>query len=92
MDRTAITVCPVGKVCITGFVNNAVSCPLMYKTESAYSMTAYVLRSLSNYLPNRVIIDVKLSYIRDLQLVDENVYSLDPIDLIMGVNQYGCFF
>jgi hypothetical protein len=51
-------------------------------------MTAYVLQSLSNYLANRVTTDAKLSYIRDLELADENPFSSDPMDLIIAANQY----
>ncbi|XP_076549168.1 uncharacterized protein LOC143306442 [Osmia lignaria lignaria] len=84
--------------CITGIGNTAISCRSLAtftiascKTESVYSMTAYVLRSLSSYTPNRVTADVKLSHIRDLDLADENPFSSDPIEMIIGADQYGLF-
>ncbi|XP_076278431.1 uncharacterized protein LOC143208168 [Lasioglossum baleicum] len=81
---------------ITGIGNNAVACRssttftiASCKTESVYSMTAYVLSSLSNYVPPRVITAVSLPHIRDLELADDNPFDSAPIELIIGADQYG---
>ncbi|XP_076299352.1 uncharacterized protein LOC143218193 [Lasioglossum baleicum] len=83
-------------VSITGIGNNAVACRssttftiASCKTESVYSMTAYVLSSLSNYVPPRVITAVSLPHIRDLELADDNPFDSAPIELIIGADQYG---
>ncbi|XP_076660409.1 uncharacterized protein LOC143363756, partial [Halictus rubicundus] len=81
---------------ITGIGNNAVACRssttftvASCKTDSVYSMSAYVLRSLSNYLPHQVSTGVRLSHIRDLELADDNPFDSAPIELIIGADQYG---
>ncbi|XP_076661083.1 uncharacterized protein LOC143364873 [Halictus rubicundus] len=83
-------------VSITGIGNNAVACHstttftvASCKTDAVYSLTAYVLRSLSNYIPARATTDYRLSHIRDLTLADENPFSSDPIELIIGADHYG---
>ncbi|XP_076301442.1 uncharacterized protein LOC143219323 [Lasioglossum baleicum] len=83
-------------VSITGIGNNAIACHstttctvASCHTDAVYSITAYVLRSLSNYLPSRVITAHPLSHIRDLTLADENPFSNDPIELIIGADHYG---
>ncbi|XP_076660392.1 uncharacterized protein LOC143363737 [Halictus rubicundus] len=83
-------------VSITGIGNNAVACRssttftvASCKTDSVYSMSAYVLRSLSNYLPHQVSTGVRLSHIRDLELADDNPFDSAPIELIIGADQYG---
>ncbi|XP_076660904.1 uncharacterized protein LOC143364423, partial [Halictus rubicundus] len=84
------------KFSITGIGNNAVACRssttftvASCKTDSVYSMSAYVLRSLSNYLPHQVSTGVRLSHIRDLELADDNPFDSAPIELIIGADQYG---
>ncbi|XP_076301460.1 uncharacterized protein LOC143219342 [Lasioglossum baleicum] len=83
-------------VSITGIGNNAVTCRstttftvASCQTDAVYSFTAYVLSSLSNYLPIRVNTNPQLSHIRDLALADENPFSADPIELIIGADHYG---
>lgn len=55
----------------------------------AYSTLAYVIKSLSKYLPNRVNSTCRWAHTLDLNLADSDPMSSDPIDLIIGADLYG---
>jgi len=58
-------------------------------TGPSLSVTALVLRSLTNYIPQRVDNLTNLDYIRSLTLADCDSTSSDPIDIILGADLYG---
>src|SRR5580765_826020 len=53
------------------------------------SVTALILKSLTNYVPQRVESLAELEYLRPLKLADSDPTSSEPIDIIIGADLYG---
>ncbi|XP_076660019.1 uncharacterized protein LOC143363291 [Halictus rubicundus] len=58
------------------------------KDRPAYSTTAVILKTLTNYVPPRKRTEINWSHISDLELADSNPMSSEPIDLIIGADLY----
>ncbi|XP_025156695.1 uncharacterized protein LOC112589052 [Harpegnathos saltator] len=62
------------------------------KMEPAYTTTAHILSSLTQYRPDHVPCSTEWRHIRGLQLVDPDPFGSDLIDLIIGADLYGRIF
>ncbi|XP_046141752.1 uncharacterized protein LOC123987798 [Osmia bicornis bicornis] len=87
--HVSITITGVGNSdisCKTSTTLQIVSCK---RSRPAYSTTALIVTNLSNYLPPRVSGNFNLQHLRGLDLADDNPFSSDPIEMIVGADIYG---
>ena len=55
----------------------------------AYATTAFILRSLTKYLSDRVDTAYKWKHVAELEFADCDPMSSDPIDIIIGADLFG---
>lgn len=81
--------------CINGVGNKqsiskhvaAVTITSAFNNEGFYSITAYILKRLTDYTPNRI--NLEWLHISGFYLADDDLLNRDPIDVIIGVDLYG---
>jgi len=86
-------------VCITGIsemqsvVRHAAQITITpgHRDGPAYITIAFILRSLTKYLPDRVDTAYKWKHVTGLELADRDSMSSDPIDIIIGADLFGIF-
>ena len=59
-----------------------------FRVQEIISLPVFILRSLTKYLSNRVNTVYNWKYVAELELVDRNPMSSNPIDIIIGANLF----
>ncbi|XP_046145385.1 uncharacterized protein LOC123988677 [Osmia bicornis bicornis] len=87
--RRAIRIAGVGETGLNAHHSVHVTFSHAEASQPVFSTTAIVLKSLTNYSPQRIDSSGHWAHIAHLNLADNDPMSSDPIDLLIGADLYG---
>ncbi|XP_071582337.1 uncharacterized protein [Temnothorax nylanderi] len=88
-ERVSVSITGIGNTAATAKYAAQIEVSPRDGAEPSLPVTALVLKSLTNYIPQRAETVTHLSYIRQLELADGDPTSSDQIDVIIGADLYG---
>ncbi|XP_029172429.1 uncharacterized protein LOC114941586 [Nylanderia fulva] len=91
LKRSRVSVSITGIGCAASVAKQAARIDISPRDMSGpvLSVTALILKTLTNYIPQRVESLAELEYLRSLNLADSDPTSSEPIDIIIGADLYG---
>lgn len=88
-SRISITITGIGGAASVAKNAARISVSPRNRLGPVLSVSALILKSLTNYVPQRMESLTDLEYLRALELADNDPTSAAPIDIIIGADLYG---